>query len=94
MAKFRIQHVFTLEDQGVLVLAGENLDGTLKAGKRVEVIDPNGEGYNLPVKRVEFVRLVGGDERVALLVDLNIIPCAINDNPSVLEGRTVDVGTF
>jgi hypothetical protein len=75
-ASFRIDDSFAISSIG-FVFAGEILQGTVSAGMQFLVYEC-GHHWRVVVRSVEFLRGVGGTEKIALVVE--------NPTPGYLKG--------
>ena len=67
MARFRIDDSFPIESVG-FVFAGEILEGEISSGMSFSVPEA-GRTWRIVVKSIEQIRLIGGGEKVGLVVE-------------------------
>lgn len=67
VARFRIDDSFCIESFG-FVFAGEILEGEVSSGMSFSVTEA-GHTWRIVVKSIEFIRLIGGGEKVGLVVE-------------------------
>jgi len=62
MALFHVTHTFTLENRNLFFLAGEVVDGMIRAGMDVHLRVNSGLALKLRIHSIEFARREGGED--------------------------------